>query len=125
MADDVALPLGALRLRRSGSAGGHNGLKDIILRLGRDDFPRLRIGVGAPGSQAEQPGQSSGLVNHVLGRFGSEDEAVMQKRLPVAVEACLCWASLGTEAAMNKFNAPQRTTPPAAKEGRGERQFGD
>ncbi len=66
VADDVNLPLGRLRARRGGSAGGHNGFKSVIERLGTDQFPRLRVGVGGG-----EPGRD--LADHVLGRFGPDE----------------------------------------------------
>ena len=70
--DDVNLPTGTIRIRKKGSAGGHNGLKNIIQHLGDDQFARIRIGVG------EKPSADSDLANHVLGHFNSEDAALMQ-----------------------------------------------
>ena len=109
--DDVALAVGCLRLRPAGSAGGHNGLKDIILRLGSDEFARLRIGVGGRTAQTGPalggPPDRPELVQHVLGRFGPQDEAVLQERLPLAAEACLIWAGQGLAAAMNRYNSPK------------------
>jgi PTH1 family peptidyl-tRNA hydrolase len=106
--DEVALPLGVLRMRRGGSAGGHNGLKDIALRLGSQEFARLRLGVGGRDALAERkPGN---LADHVLGRFSAEEEDVLRKRIPEAVEACLCWAGRGVEAAMNKHNAGEKSS---------------
>ena len=94
--DDMDLELGQLRLRPAGSAGGHNGLKDIIARLGNDDFARLRIGIGtAPGDAA---------VNHVLGSFSSEEMPAVEAACRRAVEAVECWAQWGIDQAMNRYN---------------------
>ena len=96
--DEVQLPLGKLRLRRSGSAGGHNGLKSIIQELGTDVFPRLRIGVG------RQPGE---LRNHVLGRFEAEEQDRIDAAVTRAAYAAELFAREGILAAMNAFNGPE------------------
>jgi len=105
--DEVALPLAALRMRRGGSDGGHNGLKNITLRLGSKEFARLRFGVG--GREAGGGQHPADLAGHVLGRFSAEDEAAVAAGLPKAVDACLCWAADGIEKAMNRFNAAPKT----------------
>lgn len=94
--DDMALPLGQLRLRGQGLSGGHHGLADIIERLGREDFSRLRVGIGAAA-----PGTA---VAYVLGRFTREEEAVMTEAVERAAEAAQCWLEKGLEAAMNRYN---------------------
>lgn len=101
--DEVALPLGALRMRRGGSDGGHNGLKNITLRLGSKEFARLRFGVG--GREAGGGQHPADLAGHVLGRFSAGDETAVAQALPKAVDACLVWAAEGIEKAMNRFNA--------------------
>jgi len=95
--DDVNLPVGKLRIREGGSAGGHNGLKSIAAHLGTDAFPRLRIGVGA-----KREGQS--LSGHVLGRMGAEDRETMRPALERAAEAIRDVLVNGTQHAMNQFN---------------------
>jgi len=100
--DDVALPLGALRLRRGGSDGGHNGLKDITRALGSQQYARLRIGVGGREQDAERPAEN--LADHVLSRFSSGEETVLAKAVDLAAEASLFWSENGIEAAMNRFN---------------------
>ena len=95
--DDVALPIGRLRLRPDGSAGGQNGMRSIIEHLGTSAFPRLRVGIGAARG-------SSGMVGHVLGKFRSderEEAAVAVERATDAVEHALAH---GLEAAMNVYN---------------------
>ena len=82
--DDADLPLGRLRMRTSGSAGGHNGLKSIIQELGTIEFPRLRIGVG------RQPGE---LKNHVLGRFGADEKAQIDAAVKRAADAAELFAT--------------------------------
>ena len=94
--DDADLPLGRLRLRASGSAGGHNGLKSIIQELGTDEFPRLRIGVGRQGGE---------LRSHVLGRFSTEEEAQIDEAVKKAADAAEVFVTDGILTAMNHFNA--------------------
>ena len=94
--DDIALPLGQLRLRGQGSAGGHNGLRNSVEHLGRSDIPRLRIGIGEPGF-----GQA---VGHVLGDFSREEEAVIDAAVAAAGEAVTCYVEQGLERAMTRYN---------------------
>jgi len=96
--DDADLPLGRLRLRTSGSAGGHNGLKSVIQELGTIEFPRLRVGVGR---------QAGELKNHVLGRFSVEEKAQIDAAVKRAADAAELFAKENILAAMNKFNAAQ------------------
>jgi peptidyl-tRNA hydrolase, PTH1 family len=101
--DDYHLPLGAIRLRRGGSDGGHNGLASIIKSCG-EDFPRLRIGIGPL-----NPAVSS--VDFVLGKFDDQEKAALDKTLDTAAEAVRAFCEGGMERAMNLFNgngAPQR-----------------
>ena len=97
VSDDVYLPAGALRLRPSGSSGGHRGLESIEQALGHREFARLRIGVGAAGSSAE-------LGEHVLDRFEPGEREPMNEAVQQAAEAVGCWVSDGILAAMNRFN---------------------
>ena len=99
--DDVELPFGKLRLRASGSAGGHNGLKSVEHALGTREYPRLRIGI-AP---VDPHGDRSNLADFVLDRFSKVEEAQMKEEIPVAGRAVETWLSEGISAAMNKFNA--------------------
>ena len=94
--DDLALPLGRIRLRGNGSAGGQKGLADIINRLGSDAFSRLRIGIGQP------IGDSS---SYVLSRFGDDEAAEAKRSYERAADAVECWIAEGLDAAMTKFNA--------------------
>jgi len=97
--DDIHLPVGKLRLRSKGSSGGQNGLKNIALRLGTQEFSRLRIGVGEP-----PPGQQ---VDWVLGKFGRADRQQVDDTLIVAMGAVEVWLTQGIETAMNRFNGEQ------------------
>lgn len=94
--DDVALPFGKLRLRRAGSAGGHNGLKSIEEHLGSRLYPRLRIGVGE--------NKENDLADHVLGRFTEEEQKELPNILERASKALEMWVSLGMDAAMAYIN---------------------
>jgi PTH1 family peptidyl-tRNA hydrolase len=96
--DDLDLPLGRLRLRASGSAGGHNGLKSIIEALGTTEFPRLRVGIGRPPEGVDP-------ADHVLTRFTSDERAVVDAALDRAAEAIETAITEGIETAMNRFNA--------------------
>ena len=93
--DDMALPLGKLRLRANGSAGGHNGLQSVIEHFGTLSIPRLRVGIGAA------PGEATG---HVLGRFALEEKAAVEQSLDRALDAIACVREKGLEAAMNAYN---------------------
>jgi len=93
--DDFALPLGRLRMRKSGSSGGHNGLQDIVERLGNEDWCRLRVGVGdAVGEPAV----------FVLSRFGHGELEIVERVLDRAVEAVESWVKDGAELTMTRFN---------------------
>ncbi len=96
--DDVALPCGKIRVRRRGSAGGHNGLKSIISSLGTEDFPRVKIGVGSP----ENPEQD--IISWVIGRVGSEELGIIIESAKKALIAAEEIISNGIESAMNKYN---------------------
>lgn len=95
--DETNLPLGRVRLRRSGSAGGHNGLKSIIQHIG-SQFPRLRIGVGRGDPKWD-------LTDHVLARFGPEEKNTAEEAIGRAADAVESFIADGIEAAMNRFNA--------------------
>jgi PTH1 family peptidyl-tRNA hydrolase len=96
--DDADLPLGRLRMRTSGSAGGHNGLKSVIQELGTVEFPRLRVGVGR---------QAGELKNHVLGRFSVDEKTQIDAAVKRAADAAELFAKEDILAAMNRFNAAQ------------------
>ena len=98
LVDEVALPIGRFRLRGAGSAGGHNGLKSVEGALQRQDYARLRIGVGPP-----PPGEE-GLSDFVLGRFSGEEREIIEGLLDQMCEAVECWLTDGVEVTMNRFN---------------------
>lgn len=95
--DDFNLPLGKLRIRSQGSAGGQNGLGDIIKRLGSEEFSRLRVGIG-PVPDAWN------AADFVLGRFGPSDRVMIEDSIGRAAEAAECWVTGGLAVAMNRFN---------------------
>lgn len=99
ISDDVSLPVGRLRVRKSGSAGGHNGLKSIIGQLGSDQFPRLKIGVG------EKPHPDYDLADWVLGRFQGEDKKAIDAAVQRAADAVECILAKGIPEAMNRYNS--------------------
>ena len=98
VSDEVSLPLGRLRVRMKGSAGGHNGLKSIIASLGSDNFPRVRIGVGAP------PHPDYDMADWVLSVFRNQDLEDMLSAADKAAEAVITYVTDGPERAMNRFN---------------------
>ena len=98
ISDDTALAPGRLRIRKGGSAGGHNGLKNIIQHLGTDQFPRVRVGVG------EKPHPDYDLADWVLGKFVGEDKKTMDQAVKRAADAVECLIQNGPDKAMNRFN---------------------
>ena len=99
--DDMALEPGRIRIRASGSSGGHNGLEDIIAKLGTDRFARLRVGIG----QSDRPDS----VDYVLAEPTPEQRPLLAEASGLAKDAVLCWINEGIEAAMNKFNMTQKS----------------
>lgn len=95
--DDMDLPLGKVRLRPRGSAGGHKGMMSIIERLGTEDFPRIRVGVGRPGE-----GQDD--VEYVLGNFSPEEQRVVNDAVQRVSESVACLLREGIEVAMSRYN---------------------
>ncbi|MBE7019580.1 MAG: aminoacyl-tRNA hydrolase [Ruminococcaceae bacterium] len=94
--DDISLPVGSLRIREKGSAGGHNGMKSIIYLLGKDNFPRIRLGVGSNGERD--------LADHVLGKFSKEEMNGFSASVEDAVEAISYMLKGDTQKAMNLYN---------------------
>jgi len=102
LVDDVALDIGRFRLRGAGSAGGHNGLKSVEGVLRRQDYARLRIGVGP------RPMGQDDLADFVLDRFTPDERAALEALLDPMAEAVECWLEDGIERAMNRFNRVER-----------------
>lgn len=98
VSDDTALAVGRLRIRKGGSAGGHNGLKNIIQHLGTDQFPRVRVGVG------EKPHPDYDMADWVLGKFQREDKKAIDGAVKRAADAVECLLKEGPDRAMNRFN---------------------
>ena len=103
--DDLALPLGKLRIRKSGSSGGQKGLSDIIQSLGTPDVPRLRIGIDPTPEHWE-------TSDYVLSKFSASERAIVEDGLSKAIDAVVSWLKDGIDVAMNGFN---RETPPSKK----------
>lgn len=106
--DDVALPLGRLRARREGGAGGHNGLKSVIQHLGTQAFPRMRVGVGRGDDRRD-------LSDHVLGRFEAGERDIVSAAVLRAADATEMFLSDGIERAMSAFNAAEKQDPDPAE----------
>jgi PTH1 family peptidyl-tRNA hydrolase len=101
--DDLDLPLGKIRLRQSGSSGGHKGMNSIIAALGSEAFPRIRVGIGRPQAE-EQSISEDAIVNYVLSDFSPQEEATIKPVIVKVSEAIDCFLTQGIEAAMSKFN---------------------
>ena len=99
--DDISLDPGQLRIRLKGSAGGHNGMKNIIAHLGTQEFPRIKVGVGAKPPKMD-------LADYVLSRFGAEEQKVMDEAFGQAAEAAVMMMTTGAERAMNHYNAKKK-----------------
>ena len=98
VSDEVALPPGKIRVRKNGSAGGHNGLKNIIAHLGTDQFPRVRVGVG------QKPHPACDMADWVLGKFQGEDKKAVEAAVKRAADAVECLIERGPEEALNRYN---------------------
>ena len=106
--DDVALPLGRLRARREGGAGGHNGLKSVIQHLGTQAFPRMRVGVGRGDDRRD-------LSDHVLGRFEAGEREIVSAAVLRAADATETYLRDGIDRAMSAFNAAEKQDPDPAE----------
>lgn len=99
--DDISLAPGNIRIRKKGSAGGHNGIKNIIAHLGTQEFPRIKVGVGAKPPKMD-------LADYVLSRFGAEEQKIMDEAFGEAAEAAVMMMTTGAERAMNHYNAKKK-----------------
>ncbi len=106
--DDADLPLGELRMRASGSSGGHHGLESIEQHLATREYARLRIGIGRQASGERE------IVGYVLGRFGSSESGLLDQILERAADQIKCWLTSGIQKAMNEFNGVVK--PPVQKD---------
>lgn len=98
ISDDVSLPLGKLRIRAGGSAGGHNGLKNIIAHLGTDQFPRIKVGVGAPAHPDHE------MVDWVIGNFTPQERKTVDEAIEKVLDAVECLIEKGVSETQNRFN---------------------
>jgi PTH1 family peptidyl-tRNA hydrolase len=98
--DDFALDLGRIRLRAEGSAGGHNGLESIIAHLGREQFARIRVGIGPMPKGVDQ-------AAYVLSEFPASERPVLEEVIDRAADAAECWILMGLQEAMSRFNRPK------------------
>jgi len=101
VSDEMSLAAGKMRIRRKGSAGGHNGLKNIIAHLGTDEFPRIRIGVGAPAPGGEDREE---VIDWVIGSVPRAELKLIEETAAKAAEACACYIRDGADKAMNRYN---------------------
>lgn len=101
ISDDISLDVGAIRIRKKGSAGGHNGLKNIILHLGHDEFQRIRVGVGNKPAEYD-------LIDYVLGNFDKEEQKLLTESISEAAEAIGVMIKDGPDVAMNQFNKKKK-----------------
>lgn len=100
--DDLDLPCGKLRIRRKGSAGGHNGIKSIQQHLGTGDFPRFKIGIGHPERNA------SAVIGHVLHRFGKEEQPLIEEAVKQMADAVELWLKGDMDAVMQEYNTKRK-----------------
>ena len=108
--DDIAIPTGSMRLRAKGSHGGHNGLASISEILGTDDYARLRVGIGSDFPKGRQ-------VDYVLGKWTPEENAIISRRIPLALDIIKSFGTIGCELTMTAFNKAGKTPGPDGKEG--------
>jgi len=101
--DDLDLPLGKIRVRQSGSSGGHKGMNSIISALGSEDFPRIRVGIGRPQEQRQSMSEDA-VVSYVLSDFSPEEEATIRPVIARVAETIDCFLTQGITTAMNQFN---------------------
>jgi len=111
--DDMDIPVGTIRLRHKGSAGGHNGIKSILAHVGDEHFARVRIGIGRP-----HAGWT--VVNHVLAPFAAEEDAQVNEAVKYLVPAVKCMVTDGVDVAMNRYNPKKAKKKKAKTEGENE-----
>jgi PTH1 family peptidyl-tRNA hydrolase len=106
--DDIALPLGSIRMRHKGSDGGHNGLAHINTILGTNEYPRIRFGIGNEFRKGSQ-------VNFVLGKWDEEERKLVNERITIVIEMIKSFAFAGTDLTMTAFNKAGKLPPPKAE----------
>jgi PTH1 family peptidyl-tRNA hydrolase len=107
--DDIDLAFGRIKIKKKGGDGGHKGIKSLIDAFGGGDFVRIRIGVGRGG---DNPGNGRGVVDHVLGRFDSQEKEDLDRIIPTASEAAVVVLCHGVREAMNRFNSKRTLNSP-------------
>ncbi len=108
--DDMDLPVGTVRLRKKGSAGGHNGMKSLLYHLQDENFGRVRIGIGHPPAERD-------VVSYVLSPFSAEDRAKIDEAIQYLIPAVTCMATEGADRAMNRYNPRRQKNPPTESGG--------
>jgi len=101
--DDLDLPVGRIRIRQGGSAGGHRGIESIINSLGGKEFLRVRVGIGRPAG-SERGASEDAIVGYVLGGFAPDERKIIEQTVPAVSDALECLITEGLNAAMNKYN---------------------
>lgn len=101
--DELDLPVGKIRLRQSGSSGGHKGMNSIISALGSEDFARIRVGIGRPPVEGQSSSEDA-IVSYVLSDFSRQEEEMIKPVIVTVAEAIDCFLTQGITVAMNKFN---------------------
>lgn len=109
ISDDMDIPVGTIRIRKKGSAGGHNGLKSIGQHLGTMDFPRFKIGIGHPAHE------NKAVISHVLNGFQGSDKETVAQAVQAMADAIECWLQEGIDVTMNRFNTKKEKKPKASK----------
>lgn len=109
ISDDMDIPVGTIRIRKKGSAGGHNGLKSVGQHLGTMDFPRFKIGIGHPAHE------NKAVISHVLNAFHGDDKEAIAKAVQTMADAVECWLKENIDVAMNRFNTKKEKKPKAPK----------
>ncbi len=115
--DDMDLPTGTIRIRKKGSAGGHNGMKSVLYHVKDENFPRIRIGVGHPSNR-------SAVIRHVLSPFSAEDAEKIQSAIDYLLPAVECIINEGIDLAMNRYNPKKQKNPKTPAEITGEKELG-
>ena len=113
MHDDIDIPVGTVRIRKKGSAGGHNGMKSVLYHVGDENFARVRIGIG-------RPKENWTVINHVLSTFSDEEKIEIDKEIEYLVPAVECIVTDGIDLAMNRYNPKKQKNKKNEQEKNGE-----
>lgn len=106
--DDIDIETGAIRIRKKGSAGTHNGMRNILYQIRTEDFPRIRVGIGS--------GKHENLINYVIGGVSKEERSMLEESITKAAESAACIVEKGIEKAMNEYNVRPKTRCEGAKD---------